>query len=151
MDFLLKEELTKLDTKFNNLDKLKKGDKLYYENENIMILENSYFQSITRLLYFQDRHTFYNKFKKDINRLNKIFSSLLFKTINNTNSIILNTNNIVLNNDYYVQINFIHNKIIKAINILKKTYEDDVDYLIKLDNLKNSIKFFYNKDKNILN
>ena len=137
MDFLVKEEILKFKNKYNELE-IEVGDKLYYdESNNIHVLKAGYFQSISRMIYSQDRHSFYEKFKKEIKRLNKILSSLLL----NNNIFIINFNQ---NNLVYIQdIKNLHKKLLDIIKILKKTYENDKEFILKLTNLEDKIHFYY--------
>lgn len=137
MDFLIREEILKFKNRFNELE-IEVGDKLYYdENDTINVIKSGYLQSVTRIIYFQDRHGFYEKFKKDIKRLNKIFKGLLLD--NNIFFINFSQKNIL----FVQEIRVIHNKLLDILKILKETYKDDSDYIDKLIELELSINSFY--------
>jgi len=129
MDFLVEEELVKFNNKFKNINKLEKGDKMYYNNDVIEIVKCGYFQGITRFLSFQDRQTFYDKLKKDIIRLNRIIDNLIIQN-NFFLGVLSHTN--CLN---FKKIKILHKKILKSLSILIETYEEDKEYVKKLFNL----------------
>ncbi|ADO67109.1 hypothetical protein crov076 [Cafeteria roenbergensis virus] len=135
MEFLLEEEINKFINKFKNLQNLKVGDKLYYNNNNVEILQNGYFQSLTRLVYSQNRIKFYDEFKKDITRLNKILKHLINK---NNNIIIFSLNFPTIN-----KIKNIHKILIKTLKTQITTYQTDLEYVGKLNKLLESIYVFY--------
>lgn len=137
MDFLVEEELNKFKNKFKNLDKLEKGDKMYYQNNVIEIIKGGYLQGLTRFISFQDRYKFYDEFKKDIERLNKIIDNLIVQY-----NVLLG----VLSHKYYLnfgKIKKLHQKILRVLSILIETYHDDKEYVKKLFHLIKIINRFY--------
>ena len=139
MDLLLDKELKRYETMLEVLKDIEVGDKLYYENGEIKILKSGYMQSLTRLIYSQNRNLFLEEFKKDIKNLNKLFNSILLN-----NHIIL-FSFVPYNQNFINRFNNIHKNILKVIEKLLKTYEDDEEFIVKLRMVENSIRELYNR------
>lgn len=134
MNYLLNQEINKYNKNFEELIKIKVGDKPYYVDDKIKLSETSsipYFQTLTRTLFSLNRNDFLEKFTEDVKNIYKLYQS-----INKSNNMIL------LNLEFYSnktnsKIKGLINQIFNIIEILKKTYQEDKEFVKKLDNLQN--------------
>ena len=144
MDELISKEIENLEKKFNNLNNLEEGEKPYYNEDIIEISKRGVFQSLSRFVSLNDRHVFLKKFKEDIDRINKLYDS-----------IILNLNIFIFAfvRNYFENIKSMQKLyilILKSINILKETYKSDEKYIEELENLKEYVKSYYKENIGLL-
>lgn len=122
-------------SKWDFLTTIKKGEKPYYTQENeIKILEVSYFQSIYRWYNNQNRNSFFTRFRDDFREYIKFrenYLSLKLKLYENVLYFPIFTNEINLIDDK-------HYKILNGLNVLKTTYNND-------NNIKNIITEIINE------
>lgn len=137
MEEIISKEIEFLEKKFINLNNLEVGDKLYYNNEIIEVSKKGIFQSVTRFYNLTDRHIFLQKFKEDINRINKLYDCMILNM-----SVLM----FVFVKNYFENIKSIqtlYKLLLKSLSTLVVTYKDDEKYVLELTNLLIELQGYY--------
>lgn len=123
--------------KLGILENLKSGDKIGFDNSNnIYINENNYIQGLSRWFYSQKREEVFRKLDEYIQ------DYLLY--LRYVDDVYTNTKNLYYSNivkQVITSISSLSTSIINALDILRKTYQDDSEIVNKIMSLKNSIDY----------
>ena len=136
-------------TNLDILSKLKNGDKLYINSQNIFEIDEPYmFQGIWRYCRNISRKDAITIINKLINDIEIYFNSIILKNTNPKNGIFDNFNDTDRNDCIEIT-----NKLLnveEGIQNLKKTYINDNNTIAELDIIINKSNNLYNNLKNMI-
>jgi len=121
----LKDKLNKsfniLKKKYDILTKIKTGDKLYYDNNEIKIIETSFYQSAFRWYNNHSRITFFDCFFKDITD----YYNFRLNYINLKKDTLIKPLMLYHFIEEIETIDLFHIRLLNGLDKLKLTYKDD--------------------------